>query len=67
MENLIEKLKWIDETLKNLEKSKDKSLDSLKNSLRREQEKIVSSINNLKQDIKYSTNRIDYYTFTLEE
>ena len=62
MENLKEKLIWIEETLKNLGKSKCDSLYKLKNSLREEQHKIINSIENLELDIHYSTIRINYYT-----
>ena len=62
MENLKEKLIWIEETLENLEKSTCDSLYNLKNSLREEQNKIINNIENLELDIRYSTIRINYYT-----
>ena len=62
MENLKEKLIWIEETLENLEKSTCDSLYNLKNSLREEQRKIINNIENLELDIHYSTVRINYYT-----
>ena len=62
MENLKEKLIWIEETLENLEKSTCDSLYNLKNSLREEQHKIINNIENLELDIYYSTDRINYYT-----
>ena len=62
MENLKEKLIWIEETLENLEKSTCDSLYNLKNSLREEQHKIINNIENLELDIHYSTVRINYYT-----
>ena len=62
MENLKEKLIWIEKTLKNLEKSTCDSLYNLKNSLREEQYKIINNIENLELDIYYSTDRINYYT-----
>ena len=62
MENLKEKLIWIEETLENLEKSTCDSLYNLKNSLREEQHKIINDIENLELDIHYSTVRINYYT-----
>ena len=62
MENLKEKLIWIEETLENLEKSTCDSLYNLKNSLREEQHKIINNIENLELDIHYSTIRINYYT-----
>ena len=62
MENLKEKLIWIEETLENLEKSTCDSLYNLKNSLREEQHKKINNIENLELDIHYSTIRINYYT-----
>lgn len=62
IENLKEKLIWIEETLENLEKSTCDSLYNLKNSLREEQHKIINNIENLELDIHYSTVRINYYT-----
>ena len=62
MENLKEKLIWIEKTLENLDKSTCDSLYSLKNSLREEQHKIINNIENLELDIYYSTDRINYYT-----
>ena len=62
MENLKEKLIWIEETLENLGKSTCDSLYNLKNSLREEQHKIINNIENLELDIHYSTIRINYYT-----
>ena len=62
MENLKEKLIWIEKTLENLEKSTFDSLYNLKNSLREEQHKIINNIENLELDIHYSTIRINYYT-----
>ena len=62
MENLKEKLIWIEKTLENLEKSTCESLYNLKNSLREEQHKIINNIENLELDIHYSTVRINYYT-----
>ena len=62
MENLKEKLIWIEEILEKLEKSICDSLYNLKNSLREEQHKIINNIENLELDIHYSTVRINYYT-----
>ena len=62
MENLKEKLIWIEKTLENLDRSTCNSLDNLKNSLREEQHKIINNIENLELDIYYSTDRINYYT-----
>ena len=62
MENLKEKLIWIEETLEKLGKSTCESLYNLKNSLREEQHKIINNIENLKLNIHYSTIRINYYT-----
>ena len=47
IENLKEKLIWIEETLENLEKSTCDNLYNLKNSLREEQLKIINNIENL--------------------
>ena len=62
MENLKEKLIWIEETLEKLEKSTCDSLYNLKNSLREEQHKMINNTENLELDIHYSTIRINYYT-----
>ena len=62
MEDLKEKLIWIEETLENLGKSTCDSLNNLKNSLREEQHEIINNIENLELDIHYSTVRINYYT-----
>ena len=62
MENLKEKLIWIEKTLENLDKNTCDSVYNLKNSLREEQHKIINNIENLELDIHYSTVRINYYT-----
>ena len=62
MEDLKEKLIWIEKTLENLDKSTCDSLYNLENSLREEQHKIINNIENLELDIHYSTDRINYYT-----
>ena len=62
MEELKEKLAWIEKTLENLDKNTCNSLCDLKNSLREEQHKIINNIENLELDIYYSTDRINYYT-----
>ena len=62
IEDLKEKLIWIEKTLENLDKSTCDSLYNLKNLLREEQHKIINNIENLELDIYYSTDRINYYT-----